>query len=92
MAQQDTRKKWGILGPKAFAEVTSSCLVDILAKMLNRKDPDLLTEDRVAICLLRAHPHNMVGRSSLQKKSRGLGAPLKGWGTQNMPVVRNSLG
>lgn len=54
------RKKWRIPGPKAFAEVTSSCLVDILAKMLNGKDPDLMAEDRVAICLLRAHPYNMV--------------------------------
>lgn len=58
------RKKWGILGLKAFAEVTSSCLVNILAKMLNRKDPDLIADDRVAICLLRAYPHNLVGRGS----------------------------
>lgn len=78
MAQQDMRKKWGILGPKAFAEVTSFCLVDSLAKMLNRKDPDLMAEDKVAICLLRVHSHNMVGRGSLQRRSRGLGAPLKG--------------
>ena len=41
MAQQDMRKKWGILGPKAFAEVTSFCVVDSLAKLLNRKDPVL---------------------------------------------------
>lgn len=32
VAQQGMRKKWGILGPKAFAKVTSSCLVDIIAK------------------------------------------------------------
>ena len=52
------RKEWGILGSNAFAEVTSACLVDSLTKMLNRKDPDLMAEDRVAICLLSA---NIVG-------------------------------
>lgn len=65
------RKKWGILGPKAFAKVTSSCLVDIIEKKkkkLNRRDPDLMAEDGVAICLLIVHPHNMVGKGLFLQK------------------------
>lgn len=84
-----------ILGPKAFAEVTSSCLVDILAKMLNRRDSDLMAEDGAAICLLRVHSHNMIGRDSSWRRGGGAlysRAPLRARGTQNMPMVLTSLG
>lgn len=60
--------KLEILGPKAFAEVTSSCLVNILARMLNRRDPDLLAEDGVATCMLRHHSHNIIRRDSYWRR------------------------